>query len=62
VPGQVEPGVLRNMVLAYTPAIVVFYLLMLVFLSSYRIDRARHEANLRRLAEATPAVAPPGAS
>lgn len=59
VPGQVEPAILRNLVLAYTPAIIVFYLLMLVFLSTYRIDRARHEANLRRLAEV---AAAPGAS
>ena len=59
VPGQVEPAILRNLVLAYTPAIILLYLLMLGFLATYRIDRARHEANLRHLAEV---AAAPGAS
>jgi Na+/melibiose symporter-like transporter len=51
-PGAVDPAILRNLVLAYTPVTILLYLLMLAFLSTYRIDRARHEENLRRLAEA----------
>jgi len=49
-PGTVDPAVLRNMVLAYTPLTTLLYLVMLGFLGAYRIDRATHEANLKRLA------------
>lgn len=50
--GHVDPAILRNLVLVYTPATTILYVLMLAFLSTYRIDRATHEANLLRLAEA----------
>jgi GPH family glycoside/pentoside/hexuronide:cation symporter len=49
-PGDVDPTVVRNLGLAYVPAIVIFYAGALVFLSAYRISRARHEANLEQLA------------
>jgi GPH family glycoside/pentoside/hexuronide:cation symporter len=52
VPGAVDPAILRNLVLVYTPLTLFLYVLMLAFLSTYRIDRATHEENLRRLAEA----------
>jgi Na+/melibiose symporter-like transporter len=51
VPGQIDPAILRDLVLTYTPVISVLYLIMLAFLSTNRIDRATHEDNLRRLAE-----------
>jgi glycoside/pentoside/hexuronide:cation symporter, GPH family len=51
VPGQVDPAILRNLVLTYTPVTTLLYLIMLAFLSTNRIDRATHEDNLRRLAE-----------
>lgn len=51
VAGQVDPAILRNLVLAYTPVTILLYLIMLAFLSTNRIDRATHEDNLRRLAE-----------
>jgi Na+/melibiose symporter-like transporter len=58
-PGTIDPAVLHNLVLAYTPLTTVLFLVMLGFLSAYRIDRAAHEANLERLAagEAPPWVA-----
>jgi Na+/melibiose symporter-like transporter len=49
-PGTIDPAVLRNLVLAYTPLTTVLFLVMLGFLTAYRIDRAAHEANLERLA------------
>jgi hypothetical protein len=35
--------------LVYVPTIATIYLIALAFLSAYRIDQARHEANLRAL-------------
>ncbi len=49
-PGEVDPTVVRLLGLVYAPVIVVLYLIAIGFLSTYRIDRARHEANLQRLA------------
>jgi Na+/melibiose symporter-like transporter len=51
-PGAVDPGVVRQLGLVYAPLLVVLYLIALAFLSTYRISRATHEANLRRLAGA----------
>jgi Na+/melibiose symporter-like transporter len=48
-PGEIDPGVVRMLGLAYVPIIVTVYLVALAFLSAYRIDQARHEANLRAL-------------
>jgi GPH family glycoside/pentoside/hexuronide:cation symporter len=49
-PGQVDPGVVRMLGLVYTPLLVGLYLAAIGFLSTYRISRATHEENLRRLA------------
>jgi Na+/melibiose symporter-like transporter len=49
-PGEVDPEVVRMLGLVYTPVIVVLYLIGLAFLSTYRISRASHEENLRRIA------------
>jgi Na+/melibiose symporter-like transporter len=60
-PGAVDPEVIRNLGLVYVPLLGVLIVVVISFLSSYRITRAGHEANLRRLAErreATVAGAP----
>lgn len=48
-PGEVDPHVVRLLGLVYTPVIVALYLIAIAFLSSYRISRATHEENLRRI-------------
>jgi Na+/melibiose symporter-like transporter len=48
-PGLVAPEVIRLLGLVYAPTIVVLNLIALAFLSTYRISRASHEENLRRL-------------
>jgi len=48
-PGEVDPAIVRNLGLAYIPAILVLYAGTAAFLSAYRINRATHEANLARL-------------
>jgi len=55
-PGSVDPGIVRNLGLAYAPTFVVLFLLMLACVASYRISRATHEANLRRLGRMDEAV------
>jgi Na+/melibiose symporter-like transporter len=49
-PGHVDPAVVRELGLVFAPVVVLLYLIALGFLSTYRISRATHEANLRRLA------------
>ena len=49
-PGLVDPLVVRRLGLVYAPLVIALYAIALVFLSTYRISRATHEANLRRLA------------
>lgn len=48
-PGAVDPEIVRTLGLVYAPVLVVFYLVAIAFLSSYRIDRATHESNVERL-------------
>ena len=48
-PGAIDPTVVRNLGLAYTPTIVVLYLIAVACMTTYRINRATHEANLQRL-------------
>ena len=48
---QVDPESVRHLALLYLPALVVLYGTGMTILSRYRITRAQHEANLRRLAE-----------
>ncbi len=50
-PGHVDPEVVRRLGLTYVPLLVVFYLIAIAFLATYRISRASHEANLQRLAQ-----------
>jgi Na+/melibiose symporter-like transporter len=51
-PGEVDPSIILRLGTVYAPALVVLYLVSLAFLSAYRISRARHEENLRRLGNA----------
>jgi Na+/melibiose symporter-like transporter len=49
-PDAVDPAVVRMLGLVYVPVIGLLFLLSGLFLYRYRIDRATHEDNLRRLA------------
>ena len=42
--------VVRRLGLVYAPLVIALYAIALAFLSTYRISRATHEANVRRLA------------
>jgi GPH family glycoside/pentoside/hexuronide:cation symporter len=50
-PGEVAPAVVHNLGLVYTPMIVLLLFASIGCLALYPISRARHEENLRRLAE-----------
>jgi Na+/melibiose symporter-like transporter len=54
-PGDVEPAVLVNLVLLYAAVIATLYAITVWFISQYRLTRATHEENLRRLDAAAPA-------
>lgn len=49
-PGQVAPGVISDLGLVYVPVLMLCYLVSLAFIAAYRISRATHQENLRRLA------------
>jgi GPH family glycoside/pentoside/hexuronide:cation symporter len=49
--GQVDPEIIHNLGLIYLPTVFVLYGLGIVALSAFNIDKAKHEDNLRRLAE-----------
>jgi Na+/melibiose symporter-like transporter len=51
VPGEVAPGVLRDLGLVYVPVLMTVYILSLVMLFGYRISRADHVENVRRLSD-----------
>ena len=48
-PGEISAGTIPNLGIAYVPALVVPWTLMMLCLSLYSINRARHEENLRKL-------------
>lgn len=50
-PGDVAPGVIRDLALVYVPTLMAVYLVALVFLTGYRISRATHAANLHELSD-----------
>jgi Na+/melibiose symporter-like transporter len=54
-PGQVDAATIARMGKVYVPILVCLYIAFLVFISSYRISRSSHEANLKRLAGEVPA-------
>jgi Na+/melibiose symporter-like transporter len=49
-PGDVDPGIIANLGLAYVPAVFTVYVISVLFVAAYRISRATHQANLERLA------------
>jgi len=53
-PGDVEPGVVRDLGLVYVPTLMVLYIFALLFLTGYRISRETHSDNLRRLSANEP--------
>jgi Na+/melibiose symporter-like transporter len=50
-PGAVDPEVVRTLGIVYVPFLGVVVVIVIAFLSMYRINRAGHETNLRKLAE-----------
>jgi Na+/melibiose symporter-like transporter len=56
-PGAVDPEVIRSLGVVYVPLLGVLIVIVIGFLRAYRITRAGHEANLRRLAERRAEVA-----
>lgn len=54
-PGQVDPVIIARMGKVYVPILILLYVAFLAFISSYRISRSSHEANLKRLAGELPA-------
>ena len=52
VPGTVDPAIIRHLAILYLPCIVIFNGGSVVVLMFYKLDRATHEHNLERLAEA----------
>ncbi len=53
-PGEVAPGVVRDLGLVYVPTLMVLYILALICLTGYRISRETHSENLRRLSAEGP--------
>jgi GPH family glycoside/pentoside/hexuronide:cation symporter len=51
-PATIDPAAVRHLALIYLPSLVLLYGTGMLILSRYPIGRARHEGNLRRLAEA----------
>lgn len=49
--GAVDPGVLQELALVYIPTYSIFFAGAIGFVLMFRIDRARHEENLRALGE-----------
>uniref|UniRef100_UPI003F6AB906 MFS transporter n=1 Tax=Pseudomaricurvus sp. TaxID=2004510 RepID=UPI003F6AB906 len=48
-PGELDPAIIRSLVLIYIPSITVLYIVGASMLAYYRIDRASHEANVAEL-------------
>ena len=51
-PGHVDPTIIRNLILIYLPTYTFITLCSTSALMFYRIDRAKHEDNVKRLGEA----------
>lgn len=48
-PGHVDPEILRNLAIVYIPVMAILFILSGGFTALYRIDRQKHEENLRLL-------------
>jgi Na+/melibiose symporter-like transporter len=59
VPGHVDPSIIRNMGLVYLPSVVVLYIVGIIIIWFFPIDRSQHEENLRRLMAEAEHVPPP---
>ena len=59
VPGHTDPRVVGQLAIVYIVALVVLYGIALALVGFYRISRADHEENLRRLAAEVTRAAPP---
>lgn len=55
--GAVDPTIMRQLVIIYLPLSVILSVIAIAALGLYRIDRDRHERNLRTLEEAADAAA-----
>ena len=51
IPGEVADDVLWRLGAGFAPALAILYTCLLISISYYRIDKAGHEENLRKLAE-----------
>ncbi|MFI4934022.1 MAG: hypothetical protein ACHP7N_05355 [Caulobacterales bacterium] len=51
-PGHVPQPILRHLVLTYVPTYGGLYAVAVLFLAAYQISRAKHEENLKTLADA----------
>ena len=58
-PGQVDPQIVRNLVLVYLPALLLLYGTAMLIVSRFPIGREDHQDNLRRLAEEAGLAAAP---
>jgi Na+/melibiose symporter-like transporter len=48
-PGEVSNEVLRDFVVVYAPTLLTVWMLMILCLSMYTVDRIQHEENLKAL-------------
>jgi GPH family glycoside/pentoside/hexuronide:cation symporter len=54
-PGHVDGAILQHLALVYIPVLGALFVLSGAFTAAFRIDRRRHEENLRRLSRSEPA-------
>ncbi|MBN9577545.1 MAG: MFS transporter [Alphaproteobacteria bacterium] len=53
-PATLDPAIIHRLVLVFLPTVAILFSLSILCLCFYRIGRATHAENLRRLAEKTP--------
>lgn len=51
-PGEVDPQVLRDLMMIYIPTLIAIYTVSISLMAAYNIDRRKHEDNVRCLREA----------
>jgi Na+/melibiose symporter-like transporter len=56
-PQTIDPHIIRNLVIINIPVQLVLIAIAIVLLALYKIDRTKHEDNLKKLAEAVAAEA-----
>ena len=50
-PATIDPAMMRHLFVVYLPVLAVLYALAIYFFNTYRITRAEHAENVKRLAE-----------